>query len=117
MSGDHRRTKRMSRSCTSDITSSAVSGLAVVVMRGATLLEARADGAYPGSMRASVWILSGLAVVAVGCSSVMARAGLPPVPCGPAAARTLALTRVARAYTLRGEVYGCARGGHSYDRG
>src|SRR5947209_3473465 len=68
-------------------------------------------------MQARVWIAAGLAAGAVGCSSVTARAGLPQFPCGPPTARTLALTHLARAYALRGEVYACAHGGHSYDLG
>jgi hypothetical protein len=69
-------------------------------------------------MRAPVGIVLGLAVVGVGCSSVTARAGLSPFPCGPPAARSLALTRVARVFQQGKIVYGCSvRARHSYRLG
>jgi hypothetical protein len=40
-------------------------------------------------------------------------AGAHGAMCGPAKARTLAADRVARVYSVRQKVYGCARGSHS----
>src|SRR5882757_4810378 len=108
MSVNQSRTKRMSRSCTSDITSSAVRGAAVLVIGERTLLARGWSGPYGEVVRIRLSaIVVGVAVAgcvpAAGMSASSGRARA----CVPDRARTLIANDRAAVYALAAGVYGC----------
>jgi hypothetical protein len=115
----------MSRSWTSDITSSAVSGAELLVIGANTLLARGGGGTYAQVVRSRSGFVA-LALAIAGCGSSQATSQARTAPrtepqpqasrdCGPASAKTLAASPLARVYELGKGVYGCTnRAGKSY---
>src|SRR5579884_2244811 len=144
MSVNHRRMKRMSRSCASEMTSSGLRGAVMLVIWPKTLLAGRGRGPYSRPMRFR-YAAAGVLVTLAACGSSSAAphdsaAGTTTNPgattnsggttnpggtttpvgasCGPTRAKTLLADRRARVYERREVVFGCAdTTRHSYRLG
>jgi hypothetical protein len=112
----------MSRSWTSEVTSSAVRGVAVLVIGAERYLLAIRPAPTLTRMRVRCALI--VALLALGaCGSSSGKTSVPegttgsasPARCGPSGARTLAVDHAARVYQSGGNVYGCTAGTrHAY---
>src|SRR5947209_4342790 len=119
MSVNQRRMNRMSRSPTSERTSSALRGATVLVIGRERYLLAGRPHPTLRRMPARRAVLAFL-VFLTACGSSVASgshpsgsgstAGAPP--CGPTSAHTIVADGAARVYSMSGTVHGCARHGH-----
>jgi hypothetical protein len=111
----------MSRSCTSDITSSAVSGEAVLVIGGERYLLADRPVRTLGAVATRRLLV--LLIALAGCGSSQAATTTrvvtdAPGPCAPAGGTLITADGTAEIYQLDHSVYGCAGPrGHGYRLG